>query len=185
MSQPDPPQEPDDGIPFLITAAMKARLRAAGYSDVMIANMTPLQAKDILNGPKKFDPDAYQRGVDEYVESMKPKPKDNGQNDEAPRQFDSDPVDLWGNFEPPILPRGILPKLIENYAFTQAETMGVDPGGVAMAALVVCAAAITDSITLVMKRHSSEWTESARLWVGLVGLQARKRRRSSAQRSNR
>ena len=87
-----------------------------------------------------------------------------------PPQFDSEPVDLWGNFEPPTLPRGLLPELIENYAFTQAETMGVDPGGVAMAALAVCAAATPDSIKLMMKRHTSEWTKSARLWVGLVGL---------------
>jgi hypothetical protein len=79
------------------------------------------------------------------------------------------PVDLWGNLEPPMLPRGILPKQIEDYAFVQAETMGVDPGGVAMAALAVCAAATPDTIELVMKRHSREWTESARLWVGLVG----------------
>ena len=95
--------------------------------------------------------------------------------DEAPRQNQLEPVDLWGNFEPPILPRGLLPDLIEDYAFTQAETMGVDPGGVAMAALAVCAAATPDNIELVMKRHSRDWTESARLWVGLVGLPSTKK----------
>ena len=94
---------------------------------------------------------------------------------DAPPQFDSEPVDLWGNFEPPTLPRGLLPELIENYARTQAETMGVDPGGVAMAALAVCAAATPDAIKLVMKRHTTEWTESARLWVGLVGLPSTKK----------
>ena len=88
---------------------------------------------------------------------------------------DSDPVDLWGSFEPPTLPRGLLPKRIEEYAFTQAETMGVDPGGIAMAALAVCAAAIPDSIELVMKRYSRDWTEAARLWVGLVGLPSTKK----------
>lgn len=89
--------------------------------------------------------------------------------------LDNDPVDLWGNFEPPSLPRGLLPEPIENYAFAQAETMGVDPGGVAMAALAVCAAAIPDNIKLVMKRYTQEWTESARLWVGLVGLPSTKK----------
>ena len=81
-----------------------------------------------------------------------------------------EPVDLWGSFEPPTLPRGLLPKLIEDYALAQGETMGVDPGGVAMAALAVCAAAIPDDTKLAMKRHSNEWMESARLWVGMVGL---------------
>jgi Protein of unknown function (DUF3987)/Bifunctional DNA primase/polymerase, N-terminal len=85
------------------------------------------------------------------------------------------PVDLWGSFEPPTLPRGLLPKLVEDYAFTQGETMGVDPGGVAMAALAVCAAATPDDIKLMMKRHSDEWTESARVWVGLVGLPSTKK----------
>jgi hypothetical protein len=93
----------------------------------------------------------------------------------AAQQSDSDPVDLWGNFEPPTLQRGLLPKLIEKYAFAQAETMGVDPGGVAMAALAVCAAAIPDSIKLMMKRYSGEWMEPARLWVGLVGLPSTKK----------
>jgi hypothetical protein len=101
--------------------------------------------------------------------------KGDGKDGAAQRQLDSDPVDLWGNFEPPTLPRGLLPELIEKYAFTQGETMGVDPGGVAMAALAVCAAAIPDSIELVMKRHTRDWTESARLWVGLVGLPSTKK----------
>jgi hypothetical protein len=40
------------GIPFMITGAMKERLRARGYSDDAIANMTPMQAHEILaNGP--------------------------------------------------------------------------------------------------------------------------------------
>lgn len=93
---------------------------------------------------------------------------DTGDGDGAP-QFDGDPVDLWGHFAPPSLPRGLLPDLVERYAVTLAETMGVDPGGVAMAALAVCAAAIPDGIKLRMKHHTEDWTESARLWVGLLG----------------
>jgi hypothetical protein len=40
------------GIPFMITAAMKEALRARGYSDDDIANMTPTQAHEIL-GPQQ------------------------------------------------------------------------------------------------------------------------------------
>ena len=86
-----------------------------------------------------------------------------------------EPVDLWGNFPPPKLPRGLLPKLIENYAFTTGANMGADPGGVAMAALATCAAATPDSIKLQMKEHSDDWQEAARLWVGLVGLPSTKK----------
>ena len=94
-----------------------------------------------------------------------------------PRQIilDSDseqvvvPVDLWGRFDPPTLPSGLLPPVIEQYAAAQSEMMGCDAGGLAVAALTVCAAAITDSIELRMKRHDPHWKESARLWTTLVG----------------
>src|SRR5205823_2879336 len=55
-------------------------------------------------------------------------------------------------------------------AFGQAEIMGADPAGFAMSALAVCAGAIPDSVTLQVKQHDTGWRESARLWVGLVGM---------------
>ena len=89
--------------------------------------------------------------------------------DETPAT-DVEPVDLWASFEPPALPRKLLPKLIEEYAFTMGEVMGCDPAGIAMSALTVCGAAIPDAIELQMKEHSEVWQESGRLWVALVGL---------------
>jgi hypothetical protein len=47
--------------------------------------------------------------------------------------------------------------------------MGSDPGGLAAAAIAVCAAAIPDRIRVQVKRHDRNWQESARLWVGLIG----------------
>src|SRR5262249_56849000 len=76
------------------------------------------------------------------------------------------PVDLWGRLTPPPLPHGVLPSVIENFAREQGTTMGVDPAGLAVAALVVCAAAVPDSIRLRVKLHS-DWTEATRLWVAL------------------
>lgn len=78
------------------------------------------------------------------------------------------PVDPWAQRKHPSLPIGLLPKVIEEYAVSQAEIMGVDAGGIAAAALAVCAAAIPDTITLRVKRHD-DWEESARLWVALIG----------------
>ena len=88
---------------------------------------------------------------------------------------DPDPVDLWQSFDPPALPRDVLPSIIEQFAVVQGEVMGADPGGLAMAALVVCAAAIPDRIMLQVKRHDPSWLESARLWTALVGLPSTKK----------
>lgn len=82
---------------------------------------------------------------------------------------DDGPVDLWQQRAHPPLPAGILPKPIEDFARSQAELMGVDPGGLAAAALAVCAAATPDAIKLRVKRHDANWLESARIWVALVG----------------
>lgn len=86
----------------------------------------------------------------------------------------NDPVDLWGVFPPPELPRGFLPPLIDEFAIVQGEQMGADPAGLAMAALCTCAAAIPDRITLKVKRHDN-WLESARIWVALVGSPSTKK----------
>jgi hypothetical protein len=88
---------------------------------------------------------------------------DNVATIEVPR-----PVDPWEQRRHPPLPLGLLPGAIEDFALSQADIMGVDAGGLAAAALAVCAAAIPDAITLKVKRHD-DWEESARLWVALIG----------------
>jgi hypothetical protein len=80
-----------------------------------------------------------------------------------------DPVDLWGHFDPPPLPGGLLPDVIEEFAREEADTMGADPAGLVMAALTVCAAALPDRVKLQVKKHNPHWKESARLWVAGVG----------------
>jgi Protein of unknown function (DUF3987) len=86
----------------------------------------------------------------------------------APAEPATIPVDLWSTFNPPRLPRGLLPSVIEDFAFEEGATMGADPAGLAAAALAVCAAAIPDRIQLRVKRYG-RWNEATRLWVGLVG----------------
>jgi hypothetical protein len=99
-----------------------------------------------------------------------------GRRSKAPVAADNDnrPIDLWAEREHPSLPTGLLPPVIEEFARTRGEQMGVDPGGLAMAALTVCAAAIPDQITVKVKAHE-EWTESARLWTALIGNPSRKK----------
>jgi DNA polymerase I-like protein with 3'-5' exonuclease and polymerase domains len=88
---------------------------------------------------------------------------------EIPPESGGKPIDLWGHFDPPALPKGLLPPQIEQFAFEEGELMGADPAGLALGALVVCAAALPDHITIQVKRYDSQWLEAARLWVGLIG----------------
>lgn len=87
----------------------------------------------------------------------------------SPAQFPADPVDLWGRFDPPALPMGVLPPVIEEFARVQGAVMGADPAGLAVAALVTCAAAISDNITIQPKQHDKDWLEAPRIWAALVG----------------
>lgn len=85
------------------------------------------------------------------------------------------PVDLWARYDAPALPKGLLPDEIEEIAFRQGEVMGVDPAGMAMAMLAVCAASITDEICVQVKAYEAGWRESARLWIGMIGPPSRKK----------
>ena len=80
-----------------------------------------------------------------------------------------EPVDLWGQFDPPALPIGLLPDVIERFALEEGDLTGADPSGLAVAALAVCAAALPDHTQLQVKKHDPNWLEAARLWVGLIG----------------
>ena len=85
------------------------------------------------------------------------------------------PVDLWGNRASPALPHALLPDAISSFADIMADTMGVDNGGLAMAALTVCAAVIPDSIKIQPKEHDPSWLESARIWTAAIGLPSTKK----------
>lgn len=79
------------------------------------------------------------------------------------------PIDLFNVAEPPQVPLNVLPDPIAAYAKDQSELLGSDPSIVAMSALAAAAAVIDDGIVLQPKRRDPTWTESARLWVGIVG----------------
>ena len=69
LEGPAEPTPPDGGIPFMITAAMKERLRACGYNDDDIRNMSPQQAHEIL-GPDDSGGQAEARPPAEKTEAM-------------------------------------------------------------------------------------------------------------------
>ena len=79
------------------------------------------------------------------------------------------PIDIFAKLRPPALDTALLPEPIRDYVQDQAELVGVDPGVIGIAALVVCASAIDDEIQIQPKQHEYGWTESARLWGAVVG----------------
>lgn len=78
-------------------------------------------------------------------------------------------VDLFSNMAMPKFPLALLPEQVRAYAADQAELMGIDPAIIGISALAVAAGAMDDRIKIQPKRHDTGWTESARLWVGVIG----------------
>lgn len=112
---------------------------------------------------------------DENVENSIRSAFEKFSQDQVAQHFANDPVDLWGRFDPPALPAGLLPPVIEEFARVQGDQMGADPAGLAVAALVTCAAAIPDRIRAKVKQHDDAWFEAPRLWAALVGSPSAKK----------
>ena len=80
-----------------------------------------------------------------------------------------EPVDLFGNLAPPAFPTDVMPEPIRSFANDQAELIGVDPAIICMASLAAVAGCLDDRIKIQPKRYDPTWTESARLWIGIIG----------------
>jgi hypothetical protein len=123
--------------------------------------------------PKRDQKPENKKPEDRKADDKKPSNGTAPHTDRSADEIDADqwgtPTDLWGFFEPPELPKGLLPPLIEELAFAEAENIGCDPAGIAMGALTVCASVIPDSVKLQVKVRSKGWMESARLWTTFIG----------------
>lgn len=82
-----------------------------------------------------------------------------------------EPMDLQGEASivgEAVLTRDMLPPVIADFAFDEAERLGVTPAMVAIPALAVCAAALHDEIRVQPKANDTTWTEPARLWCTML-----------------
>lgn len=79
------------------------------------------------------------------------------------------PLDVFAYHDVPPLPLDCLPSVIRNFAADRAELIGCDPAAIALPALVICGAALPDSIQIQPKAHDRTWRESARLWAAVIG----------------
>lgn len=110
----------------------------------------------------KLDPQGQKQRQREYMAQQDSK--------KAPANpFDTPPYNLFNTFEPAPLDLTLLPQPIAAFAQEQGELIGTDPAAIAVFCLGAAAACIDDRIKLQPKRHDPTWTESARLWVGVIG----------------
>ena len=82
---------------------------------------------------------------------------------------DTPPYNLFGTFALPALPMDLIPPVIANYSEDQGELIGADPAAMVLFCLGVAGACIDDRLKIQVKRHDPTWTESARLWCGVIG----------------
>jgi Protein of unknown function (DUF3987) len=156
------------------TAALLSR--GENIDDVVAKGLAALTAAAARSG-HGFDPVREQikiRGLCEDWLAKHPEILDRGSESGATTKLAEpiepiEPMDLWGRFDAPSLPTGLLPELIERFAIEQSELMGADPSGLAVGALAVCAAALPDHTQLQVKRYDKNWFEAARIWAGLIG----------------
>ncbi len=78
------------------------------------------------------------------------------------------PLDIFRVPVAPAIPAELFPDVIRNYAVPTAQAAGHDPGAYLMACLAAAAGAIDDAVRIQLRRQS-EFYQSARLWVLLVG----------------
>jgi hypothetical protein len=178
-----PPTSSEDWAPLIqrvLTAesfhqpltVLAMKMLVAGMDDRAATNMIRglMQNTTGEHDPQRWQ-DRYDNDIPHAVSTARAKIVAQAQGATQP----SEPVDLWAKFLPPLLPRGLLPDVIERFAFDQGASMGGDPAGLAMSALTVCAAAIPDRIELQVKRHDPMWKEAARIWTALIGSPSTKK----------
>ncbi len=80
------------------------------------------------------------------------------------------PADLWGqDVELPTLRPECYPEALRAYIVDEAETMGCDPGMLALYCTAICAGCVTDEIKVQVKAASDRWQEPSRVWLMIVG----------------
>jgi hypothetical protein len=158
--------------------ALAMKMLVAGMGDQAATNML----RGLMdNAAGEHDPqrwqDRYDNDIPHAVSTGRAKIDEQAQRATQPIV----PIDLWAKLSPPQLPRGLLPDVIERFAFDQGASMGCDPAGLAASALAICAAAIPDRIKIQVKQHDPSWTEAARIWVAVIGEPATKKTPMLAQ----
>lgn len=85
------------------------------------------------------------------------------------------PTDLFGDYQPPVLRRELIPPAIADFVFHAAEVKSCHPETLFVSALSACAAATSDAFQVQPRPNEPGFRESARLWVMVVGDPSKKK----------
>jgi hypothetical protein len=144
-------------------------------------DMLPEQALGVLRREaRRADPE-FRLPSDDAARDFSPLPDDGpdvagqeatrGMGQPKPTEHPT-PIDLFSEVVTAghvPMPAGALPAVIEAFARDEAGRLGVDHGPLALACIVVASAAAHGGWRIQPKEHDPRWTESPRLWGGLIG----------------
>jgi hypothetical protein len=89
--------------------------------------------------------------------------------DNSPTPWEK-PQNLWADMtDPPALPTGLLPDLVERLARDKARRLGVEPGAVAASLVASLGSLVPAPNKLQMRQNDTGWTLHPVLWVAIVG----------------
>ena len=81
-----------------------------------------------------------------------------------------EPSDVWmDETNPPDLPPGVVPAIIEAAARDDARRLGIEPGASAAARIVALGSLVPAGNQMQMRQHDTGWTVRPVLWMGLFG----------------
>ena len=91
---------------------------------------------------------------------------------EASIDFDGvEPIDIFGDtslFGCPDWPENVCPSVIDDFARDTARRIGVKVEMIALPCIGAAAIAIPDNFVIKPKVRDTMWTESARIWIGII-----------------
>ena len=135
-----------DAIPSTVASAVKyggrkmaeeeaatAALDAAAHDEALHAKIMAEQLENSADKPQHHN-GAQPKANEAVVSFILGRASGDAETEYAPTEEaqahvepSTAPVDLWNTFAAPLLPIGLLPKLIEDFAFEQGVQMGADP----------------------------------------------------------
>ena len=155
----------EQGTPFLIAGEVKGREEYIDLGKQLDCPVVfPDQGDDFNDQAQAMGVESISTTINRGLKNFA-KAKEDAKR---AKEKETQPADLWETQEPPAIPEGILPPIIENFAAVTAKSKGIDPGGIVMSCLTACASVITDKIEIKVKRNE-DWRESARIWTMLIG----------------
>jgi hypothetical protein len=162
------------------TFSIACKLRARGISEETCFDLICRYLNEAGKTEPPFDPEWIEKKVENAFDYGSGAPGDecgiHQFDDVSEEVLQSErsswpkPADLWeANADPPDLPTGIIPRLIERYARDRGGRLGVEPGAVAAISLVSFGSLIHASNCIQVRQNDPHWTECPILWAMLVG----------------